>query len=110
MTQPEVTQGLRILPEESALEDRDLGELPHPDPVAPWPLPVPIARTLDPLIPTAGSAPETQALQVSGPDIVGRVQGWTLTRQQLRALLLKRFLLAYRSRRGLFSQVKGDGH
>ncbi|EPQ08064.1 ATP-binding cassette sub-family A member 7 [Myotis brandtii] len=77
ITQPKVTQGLRILPEESALEDRDL----------------------------AGSAPETQALQVSGPDIVGRVQGWTLTRQQLRALLLKRFLLASRSRRGLFSQI-----
>ncbi|XP_028015270.2 phospholipid-transporting ATPase ABCA7 [Eptesicus fuscus] len=77
ITQPKVTQGLRILPEESALEDRDL----------------------------AGSAPETQALQVSGPDIVDRVQGWTLTRQQLRALLLKRFLLSYRSRRGLFSQI-----
>nr|KAF6347650.1 ATP binding cassette subfamily A member 7 [Myotis myotis] len=77
VTQPKVTQGLRILPEESALEDRDL----------------------------AGSAPETQALQVSGPDIVGRVQGWTLTCQQLRALLLKRFLLASRSRRGLFSQI-----
>ncbi|ELK29428.1 ATP-binding cassette sub-family A member 7 [Myotis davidii] len=77
ITQPKVTQGLRTLPEESALEDRDL----------------------------AGSAPETQALQVSGPDIVGRVQGWTLTCQQLRALLLKRFLLASRSRRGLFSQI-----
>ncbi|XP_070271734.1 phospholipid-transporting ATPase ABCA7 isoform X3 [Myotis yumanensis] len=77
ITQPKVTQGLRILPEESGLEDRDL----------------------------ADSAPETQALQVSGPDIVGRVQGWTLTRQQLRALLLKRFLLASRSRRGLFSQI-----
>ncbi|XP_031517306.1 phospholipid-transporting ATPase ABCA7 isoform X2 [Papio anubis] len=53
----------------------------------------------------AGSAPETQALQGSGPDTVGRVQGWALTRQQLQALLLKRFLLARRSRRGLFAQV-----
>uniref|UniRef100_A0A2K5W978 ATP binding cassette subfamily A member 7 n=1 Tax=Macaca fascicularis TaxID=9541 RepID=A0A2K5W978_MACFA len=54
---------------------------------------------------TAGSAPETQALQGSGPDTVGRVQGWALTRQQLQALLLKRFLLARRSRRGLFAQI-----
>ncbi|PNJ05330.1 ABCA7 isoform 12, partial [Pongo abelii] len=52
----------------------------------------------------AGSAPEIQALQGSGPDAVGRVQGWVLTRQQLQALLLKRFLLARRSRRGLFAQ------
>ncbi|XP_036095824.1 phospholipid-transporting ATPase ABCA7 isoform X1 [Molossus molossus] len=77
ITQPNVTTGLRILPEESVLEDGDL----------------------------VGSAPEIQALRSSGPDIVGRVQGWTLTRQQLRALLLKRFLLAYRSRRGLFTQI-----
>ncbi|XP_057564820.1 phospholipid-transporting ATPase ABCA7 isoform X4 [Hippopotamus amphibius kiboko] len=68
---------LQILPEESALENGGL----------------------------AGSAPETQALQGSGPDAVGRVQGWALTRQQLRALLLKRFLLARRSRRGLFAQI-----
>ncbi|KAK2086827.1 Phospholipid-transporting ATPase abca7 [Saguinus oedipus] len=53
----------------------------------------------------AGSAPETQALQGSGPDTAGRVQGWALTRQQLQALLLKRFLLARRSRRGLFAQI-----
>eukprot|EP00074_Homo_sapiens_P110527 XP_024307088.1 ATP-binding cassette sub-family A member 7 isoform X6 [Homo sapiens] len=51
----------------------------------------------------AGSAPETD--QGSGPDAVGRVQGWALTRQQLQALLLKRFLLARRSRRGLFAQI-----
>ncbi|PNI16921.1 ABCA7 isoform 12, partial [Pan troglodytes] len=50
----------------------------------------------------AGSAPETD--QGSGPDAVGRVQGWALTLQQLQALLLKRFLLARRSRRGLFAQ------
>uniref|UniRef100_A0A452QW96 ATP binding cassette subfamily A member 7 n=1 Tax=Ursus americanus TaxID=9643 RepID=A0A452QW96_URSAM len=35
----------------------------------------------------------------------GRVQGWALTCQQLRALLLKRFLLAHRSCRGLFAQI-----
>ncbi|XP_055226996.1 phospholipid-transporting ATPase ABCA7 isoform X7 [Gorilla gorilla gorilla] len=51
----------------------------------------------------AGLAPETD--QGSGPDAVGRVQGWALTRQQLQALLLKRFLLARRSRRGLFAQI-----
>nr|XP_024207629.2 phospholipid-transporting ATPase ABCA7 isoform X7 [Pan troglodytes] len=51
----------------------------------------------------AGSAPETD--QGSGPDAVGRVQGWALTLQQLQALLLKRFLLARRSRRGLFAQI-----
>ncbi|XP_023589109.1 phospholipid-transporting ATPase ABCA7 [Trichechus manatus latirostris] len=53
----------------------------------------------------AGSALETQALRGSGLDAAGRVQGWVLTRQQLRALLLKRFLLACRSRRGLFAQI-----
>ncbi|XP_027982024.1 ATP-binding cassette sub-family A member 7 isoform X2 [Eumetopias jubatus] len=74
---PDVTTRLKILPEESVLEN---GEL-------------------------ALSAPETQALQGSGPDAAGRVQGWVLTCQQLRALLLKRFLLARRSRRGLFAQI-----
>ncbi|XP_059244429.1 phospholipid-transporting ATPase ABCA7 isoform X3 [Mustela nigripes] len=48
------------------------------------------------------SAPETQALRGSAQP---RMWGWALTRQQLRALLLKRFLLARRSRRGLFAQV-----
>ncbi|XP_057396463.1 phospholipid-transporting ATPase ABCA7 [Balaenoptera acutorostrata] len=52
-----------------------------------------------------GSAPETQALQGSGPDAAGHVQGWALTHQQLRALLLKRFLLARCSHRGLFAQI-----
>ncbi|XP_022381242.1 ATP-binding cassette sub-family A member 7 isoform X2 [Enhydra lutris kenyoni] len=70
----DVTTQLRILPEESILEN---GEL-------------------------ALSAPETQALRGSAQP---RVWGWALTRQQLRALLLKRFLLARRSRRGLFAQI-----
>ncbi|XP_059015165.1 phospholipid-transporting ATPase ABCA7 isoform X7 [Mustela lutreola] len=48
------------------------------------------------------SAPETQALRGSAQP---RMWGWALTRQQLRALLLKRFLLARRSRRGLFAQI-----
>ncbi|KAJ8777051.1 hypothetical protein J1605_014915 [Eschrichtius robustus] len=52
-----------------------------------------------------GSAPETQALQGSGPDAAGHVQGWALTHQQLRALLLKCFLLARCSHRGLFAQI-----
>lgn len=77
ITHPDVTTRLKILPKESALEN---GE-------------------------PVGSAPETQALQGSGPNATGRVQGWALTCQQLRALLLKRFLLARRSRRGLFAQV-----
>lgn len=56
---------------------------------------------------------DPQAPQGSAPN-AARVQGWTLTRQQLRALLHKRFLLACRSRRGLFAQVtvpstEGDG-
>ncbi|KAM6219697.1 phospholipid-transporting ATPase ABCA7 [Rhynchocyon petersi] len=51
------------------------------------------------------SAPETQALRSSDLDATGRVQGWVLTRQQLWALLLKRFLLARRSHRGLFAQI-----
>ncbi|XP_073076815.1 phospholipid-transporting ATPase ABCA7 isoform X3 [Manis javanica] len=53
----------------------------------------------------AGSAPETQVLQGSRLDATGRVQGWALTYQQLRALLLKRFLLARRNCRGLFAQI-----
>ncbi|XP_030651874.1 phospholipid-transporting ATPase ABCA7 isoform X2 [Nomascus leucogenys] len=73
----DVTLRLKMPPEETALENRE----------------------------PAGSAPETQALQGSGPDAVGRAQGWALTRQQLQALLLKRFLLARRSRRGLFAQI-----
>ncbi|XP_058393801.1 phospholipid-transporting ATPase ABCA7 isoform X3 [Diceros bicornis minor] len=73
----DTTTRLKIQPEESALENG-----------AP-----------------AGSAPETQALRGSRPDAAGRVQGWALTCQQLRALLLKRFLLARRSRCGLFAQM-----
>lgn len=71
------------------------------------PLPVPHGATTDPPIPAAGLAPETQALRGSGPAAAGRVEGWTLARQQLRALLLKRLLLASRSRCGLFAQVRG---
>uniref|UniRef100_A0A2K6GPU3 ATP binding cassette subfamily A member 7 n=1 Tax=Propithecus coquereli TaxID=379532 RepID=A0A2K6GPU3_PROCO len=71
------TMRLKMPPEESALDN---GEL-------------------------AGSVPETQALQGSGTDAVGQVQGWALTRQQLRALLLKRFLLARRSRNGPVPQI-----
>nr|KAF6400151.1 ATP binding cassette subfamily A member 7 [Rousettus aegyptiacus] len=74
---PDRTTRLRISPEASALEN---GEL-------------------------ARSAPETQALQGSGLDVGGQVQGWALTCQQLRAVLLKRLLLAHRSRRGLFAQI-----
>uniref|UniRef100_A0A8C3VSL4 ATP binding cassette subfamily A member 7 n=1 Tax=Catagonus wagneri TaxID=51154 RepID=A0A8C3VSL4_9CETA len=73
----DMTTGFPILPEEAALENGTL----------------------------AGSAPETQALQSSGQDAADRLQGWALTRQQLWALLLKRFLLACRSRRGLFAQI-----
>ncbi|XP_029772205.1 phospholipid-transporting ATPase ABCA7 [Suricata suricatta] len=77
LARPGVTPRLTILPEESVLEN---GEFARP-------------------------APETQALRGLGPDMAGRVHGWALTRQQLRALLLKRFLLACRSRRGLFTQI-----
>ncbi|XP_053437443.1 phospholipid-transporting ATPase ABCA7 [Nycticebus coucang] len=53
----------------------------------------------------AGSVSKTQVLQSSEPDAIVRVQGWALILHQLRALLLKRFLLARRSRRGLFAQI-----
>ncbi|XP_042638708.1 phospholipid-transporting ATPase ABCA7 [Orycteropus afer afer] len=53
----------------------------------------------------AGLTPETQALRGSSLGTAGRVQGWVLTCQQLRALLRKRFLLARRSCRGLFAQI-----
>nr|KAF6346092.1 ATP binding cassette subfamily A member 7 [Pipistrellus kuhlii] len=55
--------------------------------------------------PEAGSASQTPALQISGPDIVDRVWGYRLICQKLQALLLKRFWLTYRSRCGLFSQI-----
>ncbi|XP_065774517.1 phospholipid-transporting ATPase ABCA7 isoform X5 [Muntiacus reevesi] len=77
ISHPDVTRQHQVPPEETALENGGL----------------------------AGSAPETQALQGSGPATAGRVHSWALTCQQLRALLLKRFLLARRSRRGLFAQI-----
>jgi ATP-binding cassette subfamily A (ABC1) protein 7 len=54
--------------------------------------------------PTAKLVLDPQAPQGLAPN-AAQVQGWTLTCQQLRALLHKRFLLARRSRRGLFAQV-----
>lgn len=48
--------------------------------------------------------PDPQAVQGFTPK-AAPVQGWTLTCQQLRALLHKRFLLARRSHRGLFAQI-----
>ncbi|XP_055285246.1 phospholipid-transporting ATPase ABCA7 isoform X8 [Moschus berezovskii] len=74
---PDATRQLQVPPEETTLENGGL----------------------------VGSAPETQALQGSGPATAGRIHSWALTCQQLRALLLKRFLLAHRSRRGLFAQI-----
>nr|XP_044990914.1 phospholipid-transporting ATPase ABCA7 isoform X2 [Jaculus jaculus] len=54
----------------------------------------------------AGSAElGSKAPRGSTSSPVGLVQGWALTCQQLRALLRKRFLLARRSRRGLFAQI-----
>lgn len=52
--------------------------------------------------------PDPQAVQGFTPK-AAPVQGWTLTCQQLRALLHKRFLLARRSHRGLFAQVTRPG-
>lgn len=90
-------------PEASSLENGELGEslMFSPPPlssprhrVREFNLPSPTARLmLEPQAPqgsTASAAP---------------VQGWTLTCQQLRALLHKRLLLARRSHRGLFAQV-----
>ncbi|XP_042106387.1 phospholipid-transporting ATPase ABCA7 isoform X11 [Ovis aries] len=99
---PDVTRQLPVPPEEIALENGGLGELSLPHPVAP---PGPQGRALTLPSPTVGSVPETQALQGSGLATAGRVHSWALTCQQLRALLLKRFLLARRSRRGLFAQI-----
>ncbi|XP_069448042.1 phospholipid-transporting ATPase ABCA7 isoform X5 [Ovis canadensis] len=99
---PDVTRQLPVPPEEIALENGGLGELSLPHPVAPS---GPQGRALTLPSPTVGSVPETQALQGSGLATAGRVHSWALTCQQLRALLLKRFLLARRSRRGLFAQI-----
>ncbi|XP_043833752.1 phospholipid-transporting ATPase ABCA7 isoform X4 [Dromiciops gliroides] len=52
----------------------------------------------------AASSAEMQALH-GELGSSGRVRGWALTRQQLRALFTKRFLHARRSRRGLFAQI-----
>uniref|UniRef100_A0A8D2JSS6 ABC transporter domain-containing protein n=1 Tax=Sciurus vulgaris TaxID=55149 RepID=A0A8D2JSS6_SCIVU len=54
----------------------------------------------------AGWAPTLNpSWQGSGPATAGQIQGWALTWQQLRALLLKRCLLACRSHRSLFAQI-----
>ncbi|XP_012921244.1 ATP-binding cassette sub-family A member 7 [Heterocephalus glaber] len=93
---PDVTLGRVSIP--------DAAHWPHVSMATARPLTLPDESALGNGEP-AGLASETQALQGSGPDTTGRVQGWALTHQQLRALLLKRFLLARRSRRSLFAQI-----
>ncbi|XP_029421324.1 ATP-binding cassette sub-family A member 7 isoform X3 [Nannospalax galili] len=53
----------------------------------------------------AGLMMDTGTLNGSVPHATGLIQGWTLTCQQLQALLHKRLLLALRSQRGLFAQI-----
>ncbi|XP_074664845.1 phospholipid-transporting ATPase ABCA7 [Strix aluco] len=48
---------------------------------------------------------ETDLLRGAAGQACGRVRGWALTRQQLRALFLKRMLHARRSTRGFFAQI-----
>ncbi|KFO28911.1 ATP-binding cassette sub-family A member 7 [Fukomys damarensis] len=93
---PDVTLGRVFIP--------DAAHRPHVSMVTPRPLMLPEESALGNGEP-AGLASETQALQGLGPEAAGRVQGWALTHQQLQALLLKRFLLARRSRRSLFAQI-----
>lgn len=104
----DATARLQILPEESALENGGLGELSPPGPVAP---PGPRGMSTDPPIPHSGICPRDTGLA----ELWARrrrlcIHGWVLAHQQLRALLLKRFLLARCSRCGLFAQVRGARH
>ncbi|XP_042650742.1 phospholipid-transporting ATPase ABCA7 isoform X2 [Tyto alba] len=48
---------------------------------------------------------ETELLRGAGGQACGRVRGWALPRQQLRALFIKRMLHARRSTRGCFAQI-----
>ncbi|KAM9515993.1 phospholipid-transporting ATPase ABCA7 isoform 2-T2 [Guaruba guarouba] len=48
---------------------------------------------------------ETDLLRGGAGQACGRVRGWALTRQQLRALFIKRMLHARRSTRGFFAQI-----
>lgn len=60
--------------------------------------------------PAAEEPRETDLLRGAVGQAGRRVRGWALTRQQLRALFLKRMLHARRSTRGFFAQVRpGDG-
>ncbi|NWR58998.1 ABCA1 protein, partial [Bucorvus abyssinicus] len=54
---------------------------------------------------TAEEPQETDLLQGVAGQASHRVRGWALTRQQLRALFLKRMLHARRSTRGFFAQI-----
>lgn len=92
----------------SALENGELGEslaCSHPSSATITP------KVLDLTLssPTARLMLDPQGLQVFTPN-AAPVQGWTLTCQQLRALLHKRFLLAHRSHWGLFAQVTRPGN
>ncbi|NXX79042.1 ABCA1 protein, partial [Urocolius indicus] len=61
---------------------------------------------LDPSLSFAAEEPqETDLLRGACGEVCGRVRGWALTRQQLRALFIKRMLHARRSTRGFFAQI-----
>ncbi|NXS50705.1 ABCA1 protein, partial [Balaeniceps rex] len=55
--------------------------------------------------PAAEEPRETDLLRGVGGQACRRVRGWALTRQQLRALFIKRMLHARRSTRGFFAQI-----
>lgn len=101
---------------ESVLENGDLGKLPSSSTLVfpKCPQVSPRVPQVSPRVPSspsslptiAGAAQETQALKGGGEtSSPSRIQGLALSLQQLRALITKRFLLACRSRRGLFAQV-----
>lgn len=84
-------------------DERPAGDL-HPPVDSLQPATRPLAPDMENGHP-AGWTLDTKSPQGSTYKVASRVEGWTLTAQQLRALFRKRFLLAYRSRRGLFAQV-----
>ncbi|NWS77929.1 ABCA1 protein, partial [Crotophaga sulcirostris] len=79
------------------------GDAQHGGMLGPCPSP---GLGTNPLSALAAEEPqETDLLQGAAGQAWHRVRGWALTRQQLRALFIKRMLHARRSTRGFFAQI-----
>ncbi|NXP15699.1 ABCA1 protein, partial [Thinocorus orbignyianus] len=76
----------------------------QPDP-KPLPLAAGSAEARPVSVPASEESRETDLLRGGPGQACRRVGGWALTRQQLRALFIKRMLHARRSTRGFFAQI-----